>query len=104
MFLIPLVISIAFLYCMVKAFFYTSAPSGPASIGRAFGFLAAGETVSALSVWYLFYYGPFRLSNDFIIFISCLLLVPVFICISVGSGCLAARSYEHVGNMNAKIL
>lgn len=103
LFLIPLVISVAFLYCMVKAFFYTPAPSGPASIGRAFGFLAAGETVSALSVWYLFYYGPFRLSNDFIIFISCFLLVPVFICISVGSGSLAARSYEHVENMNAKI-
>lgn len=103
LFLIPLVISITFLCCMVKAFFYTPAPSGPASLGRAFGFLAAGETVSALSVWYLFYYGPFSFSNDFLIFISCLVLAPVFICISVGSGCLAARSYEHVGKMNATI-
>ena len=90
-------------YRLVKAFFYTPAPSGPASLGRAFGFLFSGEVMGAVTIWYLSYVWSSLVGEEFINALRLSFLVLVFVFVSTGAGYLAAHSYEKVGGMNAKI-
>ena len=88
---------------LIQAFFYTPPPSGPASLGRAIGFLTLGEIVGAGSIWYLSYFWSFFAVEGVINFLRLICLILVFFLVSSGAGYLAARSYEDVGRMNATI-
>jgi hypothetical protein len=100
---LPALVVAFWAYRLVKAFFYTPAPSGPASLGRAFGFLFSGEVMGAVTIWYLSYVWSFLVGEEFINALRLSFLVLVFVFVSTGAGYLAAHSYEKVGGMNAKI-
>lgn len=98
------VLAIAYwLFRLVQAFFYTPPPSGPASLGRAFGFLALGEIMGAGTIWYLSYFWSFLVVEEVSSVIRLIFLMSVFLLVSSGAGYLAARSDEDVGKMNATI-
>ncbi len=100
---LPALVVVFWSYRLVKAFFYTPAPSGPAALGRAFGFLFSGEVMGTVTSWYLSYVWSFLGGEEFINALRLGFLTLVFVFVSTGAGYLAARSYEDVGRMNAKI-
>ena len=59
--------------------------------------------MGAGTVWYLSYLWSFFSVEEVINLVRLICLVLVFFLVSSGAGYLAARSYEDVGRMNAKI-
>jgi len=88
---------------LFQAYFQTPAPSGPASLGRAYSFLVINHTGSACTIWFFLYMLPIDLSADTLIYIAGALLTPIFIAVSTGAGYLSARSNEPVARMNSII-
>ncbi|WP_394425043.1 hypothetical protein [Vreelandella stevensii] len=88
---------------LAQAYFGTPAPSGPASLGRAYSFLVINHAGSACTVWFFLYMLPIDLSAETLNYIAGALLTPIFIAVSTGAGYLSARSNEPVARMNSII-
>lgn len=59
--------------------------------------------MGAGAIWYLSYFWSFFAVEEVINFLRLICLILLFFMVSSGAGYLAARSYEDVGRMNAKI-